>query len=435
MEEQFKKTIDSWEKLKDSSFFIAVSGGIDSMVLCHLFLQNKIPFHILHCNFQLRGFESDEDENFVKDFAKRNKIPISIQKFETGKIASTEKLGIQECARNLRYEWFFKEIKKSKNGVLVTAHHLNDSIETFFINTVRGTGLKGLKGISSDKVFRPLLSFKKSEIIEYAQNNKIEYREDSSNLSDKYLRNKIRQKIIPELVEIEPSYELKMGSLLNELNEISQFIEEVSSQFKKAHFQKESDYWKVTIKNILNQPLFLLSEIFSDFGLNRKKTKEFTHFLSSSTGSVFFSETHQFSIHREFLLFKKIENKKKEIILSIDQLPFKNKIGKLNIKVEILKSQSKIQFIDSTAHLDADKIKLPLVLRKWKKGDKIQPLGMKGKKLISDILIDKKTNLFEKENQWVLEQNGEIIWLIGKTISEKYKLLEKTKNVLVVEIC
>ncbi len=398
---------------------VAVSGGVDSVVLCYLLKKNKINFSIAHCNFQLRGTESEQDEIFTENLAKNLKVNIHKTKFNTKKYATENKKSIQEAARNLRYNWL-NEIKKQYNyDYIITAHHLNDSLETFLINMTRGTGLKGLLGIpaQNQNILRPLLGFTKEDILLYAKKNKIEWREDTSNATDNYLRNKIRHQVIPSLTKIEPQLFSNFKNTINYLKQSSIAIENIVKEFTLNHFENTSENnISISIKALKRlDPLpFYLFELFKKYGFTH--IRDLLSLLEATTGKILYSATHKLLKNRNTLLLSAIEKqdnnvyKIKEGIKTIEE-PFS-----LSISKEIKNNVSDSNYIC----LDQNKIKFPLQIRKWKTGDVFFPTGLKGSKKVSKYFKDEKLSLIEKENQWLLCTEDKIIWIVGKRMDRRF---------------
>jgi len=426
MYQQFEKHIHLFN---NKTIFLAVSGGVDSMVLSHLLSHFSIKHTLLHCNFQLRGQDSDLDEIFIKNYAKSNQLKVNTTKFKTKEYASQHKLTIQEAARNLRYNWF-KTFLTQKKSILLTAHHLDDSIETFFINILRGTGLKGLTGIPNHEnhIIRPLLDFNKKQIIDFAETQNIEFREDSSNDSDNYLRNKLRHHIIPEIKNLTQNLDAKMLTLFDDLKQTNQWIEQSIKEIKIA---LETNY-QIDIIRLNDYPVFLWYKIFSKFGLNRKQNSELIKLINGKTGSIFKTKNYNILKNRTEIIVQK-KNTNTEININIES---ENEVLVLNNQkfiVNQLKNEIKPDFTNNIAYLDFDKVSFPLQIRNWRKGDKINPFGMKGSKLISDVFVDKKINQFQKSNQLVILSKNQIIWMVDTVISNAFSIDPDTKFVLKIE--
>lgn len=405
----------------DTEIYLAISGGIDSMVLSHLLSHFKIKHTLLHCNFNLRAEASIKDEQFIIDYAKSNNIPFHTISFDTIKESNIRKLNTQECARELRYNWFSTFLKTSSNSVLLTAHHLDDSIETFFINLLRGTGITGLAGISNGKnrIYRPLLSFTKSEIIDFAHSNHISFREDESNKSDNYLRNKLRHHIIPNLKELSPQLPDKMNTMMTELNDIDLFISDFIKTFKSKH--------KFNIKKINTIPEFMWYKLFNEFGVSRKNNAEVIKLIQSHVGSTFETDSHILLKDREEILISK-QQQITPTHLEVKEDTTSVQIDGGELIFERITNLKSLTFSDTVAFLDLEKLDFPLTIRNWSKGDRIQPLGMKnGSKLISDVLINKKIDKFKKQNQLLIQSNQKTIWLVDLMVSENFALSKHTK--------
>ncbi len=417
-------------QLNNKTIYVAVSGGIDSMTLTQSLHLLNIKHTILHCNFKLRGAESDADEEFVLDYAHKNKINIKTKSFNTKLYCQQNHLTVQEGARELRYNWF-KTFLDNNNSVLLTAHHLDDQIETFFINLLRGTGLKGLTGIpnNKNKIYRPLLNFSKSQIIDFAKQKHIKFREDQSNQSDNYLRNRLRHHLVPELKQETTNLEAKFKHLFTELTEINNYLDQQINDLKSDLNQNQF----IDIFSLKTLPNFLLVRLFDTYNLNRKKVNEFKKLLDSQTGSVFYTSSHTFLKDRTSIFIKPNNSTPplKEVLINTFKFSFK--INHYHFKTTLISPKNNYNFKPNCAFLDADKIKLPITARPWRKGDKIQPLGMKGKRLISDILKDKKINRFNKANQLVFECNNEIVWLVDIVVNDNFAITNTTNQVLFIE--
>jgi tRNA(Ile)-lysidine synthase len=432
------------EKLIKASdtVLLTVSGGIDSVVLCELFHQSKIKFAIAHCNFQLRGKESDKDELFVEALAEKYNVPFHTIAFETYSYAKKHKLSIQVAARDLRYAWF-EEIRQQYNYArIATAHHQDDSIETFFINLIRGTGIKGLHGIlpMQGNLIRPLLFANKKEIIAFAKKNKLKYREDSSNASDKYVRNKIRHSLIPLLNEINKSASANIITTIENLKSVESVYQKRIDKKRTSLVMEERGIVKISISKLKKlKPIEpYLFEFLYPLGFSSKVVDEIIASLSSESGKQFFSETHRLVKDRDFLLIEETATKNEvldtrfKILKNSKELPF----GNQTLVLKAMKRSNKLKLVNpaTIAQFDFEKLVFPLTLRKWEKGDTFYPIGMKGKKKLSDYFIDKKLSLLEKENSWVLESNGQIIWVVGQRMDERYKISPQTKKIYFAEL-
>ena len=415
---------------------LAFSSGIDSVVLAKLLFDSKINFAIAHCNFRLRGKDSDADEEFAREVAAKYKVHFFSIQFDTKKIAKTRKQGIQEVARNLRYEWFEKLRAEVKFDKIATAHHLNDSIETFFINVIRGTGIAGLKGITkkNNHIVRPLLFASREEIEKFARTKKIKWREDVSNASDDYLRNRIRHHLIPFLKEEQKDFEQSMARSLDMFGFIHQIQNTFVAEWKEKFITTSNEgFYLIPLKEIEKdeQPAALLSTILYSFGIITIQSEKV---LKSGSGKIFKSKGFTL-LHDRKMLILKIDQVQKNRSLFLSTFPDTIKIGTHSYNFQLY-SSSKLRGIpheENVEVLDAGKLKLPLQIRPWQAGDFFYPLGMSRKKKVSDFLIDKKVNRFEKEMINVLLSGNDIVCILGLRIDNRFKIDQETTTVLQIE--
>ncbi len=421
---------------KKDSLLLAISGGIDSVVLAHLLKNAGFNFALAHCNFKLRGKDSNADETFCKTLAKKLGIKFFVQQFDTAAYSKNNKVSIQMAARELRYAWFNELIKKNKFDCLVTAHHANDVVETVFINLCRGTGIKGLKGIpeKAGNVVRPLLNFTKEEINTFAKKEKIKFRIDKSNLEDKYERNLLRLEIIPKLKKLHPALE---QTILNNVANFKAEAEIVNDFLAEKTKQLISEKGELVLmdKNKLKKEKHLntiLHYILESFGFNASQIKDIKNNITGKgeTGKLFFTSNFTLTIDRDFIFIKQGVNQSPEAfsIRSFDEL---KKSGYLNLK-EISKFE---RVKNNELIVEKNKLIFPLKIRGKRTGDKFRPFGMKGFKLLSDFLKDQKLNAFEKEKCLILENgNGEIIWVLGRRSDDRYKVTGKETKLLKITI-
>jgi len=415
--------------LKEKKLLLAVSGGIDSMVLVHLCHQLKLDFSVAHCNFQLRGKESDDDENFVKSQTEKLQILLFIQKFDTKSIAETQKLSVQLAARKLRYDWFHKLIENEGFDYILTAHHLDDSLETFLINFTRGSGLDGLIGIpeQNDKIVRPLLIFSRNEIETFAQENNIAWREDSSNSSDKYLRNKLRHDVIPILKELNSSLLSSFENTIKNLKQSQSLVDDASKMVYEKVASKQENQIVFNLDLLLTYPNYqaYLFSWLSDFGFT--DWDSVYDLVSVQSGKQVMSDSHVLLKNRNtLLLFSRKENSE-EVIYQIEKAQIEVKVPlKLTFcNVSNISDQS-----TNAIFVDAEKLQFPLTIRKWKEGDFFQPFGMNGKKKVSKFFKDEKFSMLEKNDTWLLCSNDKIVWIIGKRQDERFKITKTTTKIL-----
>jgi tRNA(Ile)-lysidine synthase len=431
--EQFKQHNSEIFK-KNTSILLAVSGGLDSMVMLDLCMKHNLSIAIAHCNFMLRGEESNRDETFVISKAKELGTVCHVRKFETQKIAEQQKLSIQETARDLRYAYFEELINTHKYNFLFTAHHQNDNVETVFINMLRGTGSKGLAGIQQkrNKIYRPLLFATRNDIEAYAIQNNITYVEDSSNKKDDYLRNNIRHHLMPVLQNISENALQRISknskTIKQEVDLLEWFIEHWCIVNK---VQTESGF-TIKLNKLLELPspaiAIAISHIIKP---ERVDALEVEKFLESNTGSTI--STNKFSVlkNRDEIVFRENKihtNTSRFIIETIENKVANFTIEKMERTTNFVIDQNK-----NIALLNADKVVFPLIQRAWQHGDTFQPLGMKNKKLVSDFLINNKVSLFDKENVKVLTSNNQIIWVVGMRIDNRFAITESTKSILKIE--
>ena len=417
---------------------LAVSGGIDSSVLCYLFHKAGFSFAIAHCNFQLRDDESDEDESFVKELANHYHVPFHHIRFETNTYIKENKLSIQVAARELRYEWFEKIRREHGYAYIATAHHQGDVIETFFINLIRGTGISGLRSIVSKQgtIIRPLLFASKKDIVAYGEKNKILYREDSSNASDKYLRNKIRHHLLPVLKEFSPVAEESILHSIEKLRD-AEFIYKQTIEQARSNICKEKNntiHISITELQKLNPLTTYLYEFLKPYGFNAVAAGDILKALNGESGKRFLSTTHRLIKDRDFLIIEPLASSAKEEEYSIHKDQQEFAIPGIILHFQITKAGKRtIPVAPHIAAIDLDMLHFPLILRKWKTGDTFYPLGLNGKKKLSDFFIDKKLSLPEKENTWLLCSDDKIVWVIGMRIDERFKVTGKTTNILFIE--
>ncbi len=432
---------------------LAVSGGVDSVVLCELCNQAGYDFVIAHCNFQLRGEESERDEQYVKELATKYNVEIFVKKFETEKYAEENKISIQVAARELRYEWFNfltgnKQYAKSNKEIyncqlpianwIVTAHHANDNIETLLMNFFKGTGVSGLRGIlpKNGKIVRPILFAKKEELISFANENRLVFVEDSSNASDKYTRNYFRHQLIPIIKEVFPQVEDNIINNMLRFQDIEILYQQSILLHKKKLLEKKGEEIHIPVLKLLqSEPqVTIVYEIIKAFGFTTNQTDEVIKLLTSESGKYIQSLTHRVFKNRRWLIIAPLNNIIAENILIETAnciVNFKN--GKLKLE-KFSPDDLLLANGTSIAQLDADDIFYPLLLRKWKQGDYFYPLGMNKKKKLSRFLIDQKLSLTEKENIWVVEMNKKIIWVVGKRIDDRFKITPKTKTILKISL-
>ena len=437
---KFQHTCDRLFRHGDH-LLLAVSGGLDSVVLCDLCMKLGMSVTIVHCNFQLRGEESERDKKFVTELGRNYGITVLTRDFDTLEFSRSEKMSIQEAARKLRYEWFDELLNNSESenaGVikpkwLLTAHHADDNIETLLINFFRGTGIQGLRGMKEKqgKIIRPLLDFRRQELAEYANENALTWVEDSSNAMDKYTRNYFRHNIIPLIREKFPDVEKNLQSNLKRFTEIeSLYQDSVSRQVRDIVEHKEEELHIPVLKLLKSPaPSTIIFEIIKVYGFTAHQVEEVMNLLNSETGAYLQSSTHRVIKNRNWLIIspRSAEQSAHIIVEDVNQV-VSYLHGSIGLKMEnrngIISTQREI------AQLDAKNIAFPLLLRPWKTGDYFYPLGMKKKKKLSRFFIDQKLSKTEKEKIWVVESDKKILWIVGYRIDERFKVADNTRQVL-----
>ncbi len=419
--------------LMKSKCLVAISGGVDSVVLTNLCNAMKLNISLAHCNFNLRGNESDADQDFVLQLAEDFDVGVYVEHFETEDYANKNQLSIQMAARELRYHWFEELMTQLKFDYLLTAHHADDNLETYLINLSRGTGLEGLTGIPeiNGQIVRPLMPFSRDQIESYAKENKLKWREDSSNASSKYLRNKLRHDVIPILKEINPQVLQNFNKTLSFLQESNEIIEDRMAEIQKKVVSVEEDLIKFDIKKIqkLSNPKAYLYQLLKDF--NFTEWNDVEGLLTAQSGKQVFSGTHRLIKDRNYLLLTELEEKEeKEISIWESDKKLDTPFGTLCFAEANGLSRKRTNVIFA----DKEKLKFPLTFRKWKEGDYFYPFGMKGKKKLSKYLKDEKLSLIEKEHIWVLFSRNDIVWVVGKRADDRFKVTENTSKILKIEL-
>lgn len=435
--QHFKQNIST--KLPANALLIvAVSGGVDSVVLTELLQRLNIKFSIAHCNFNLRGEESVRDEDFVKTLASSHNIPCFIKHFNTAEFIADNKLSAQVAARKLRYNWFEElQEQNTQPTYILTAHHANDNVETAVNNFFRGTGIAGLIGIKvfdiDRRIIRPLLPFTKQEIIEFAQQNNIAFVEDSSNQSNKYTRNSFRNEVLPLVEKIYPEAQQNILNNIHRLQNMFELYQQQISNIKKELIEVRNTQPHISIiklkKNTAAETI--LWEIIKDYGFAAQQTSEVFKLLSSKSGSYVASASHTVLNNRNHLVIYKnnVQDVTSTIIGNFDNtIRFIN--GELSFKTLQLLPQNLQKTPATTAIINAAEIKFPLLVRKWQQGDYFYPLGLKKKQKLSRFFINQKLSLQQKQHVCVLESNKKIVWVIGYRIDDRFKVDAHTKNMV-----
>lgn len=417
---------------------IAVSGGVDSVVLCHALASFHSRLMLLHCNFGLRGAESNRDEAFVRQLADRLGLPIEVKTFDTPAYAEEKKISIQVAARQLRYAFFEAMRQQHKqpgaNAWIATAHHANDSAETILINLFRGTGIDGLRGIppKNGHVIRPMLLAVRQQVVDYARQFQLEWVEDSSNAKNDYTRNLIRNKVLPEVEAHFPAVVNNMLHTAQLLTGAADIYHQQVNNLLQKLVVKETGAEKVPVLRILglSQPETILYEWLKSSHFTEKQLKDIMQLCQSQTGKYVESDTHRLIRNRAWLVLVPLQQAVAAIHV-VEQLPAtiwldeENFLSMETCPIEGLQNMD-LPTGPKAALLNADRIELPFIIRKWKQGDYFYPLGMQGKKKIARFLIDQKVPAHQKENIWVVETQKKICWVVGYRIDERFKATENT---------
>ena len=407
---------------KQDKILVALSGGADSVALTRILITLGYHCEVAHCNFELRGEESDRDEDFVRNFCRSLNIKCHSIHFETRRYAAQQSISIEMAARELRYNWFSKICEESDCQVVAVAHHKDDSVETMLLNLIRGTGINGLLGIrpKNGNVVRPLLCASRQEVVAYLHRMNQTYVTDSTNLEDEYTRNKIRLNLLPLMEEINPSVKdglVKTASYLNDISKVYQ--QAIKESIDRIFITPEKE---ISIEKLMNEPApqALLFEVLSPLGFNSTQVEEVYGSLNGQPGKRFISSQWQVVKDRELLLIEKVKtaNDKPQIIF----------------EEVLLTKEFVIPKDKNTACFDANKFKGVISIRKWEKGDYFIPFGMKGKKLVSDFMTDSKFSLLKKEQQWVLSCNDQIAWLIGERTDNRFRIDDSTQKVIIAKL-
>ena len=449
MFDQFQAYINRCNLIAEGEkVILALSGGIDSMVLADLLLKAKVEFVAAHCNFHLRGHESDGDDWFVRKFAEKRGIQCFVKHFETEKYAAEQSISIEMAARDLRYSWF-EELRQQLNyDKIAVAHHADDQAETFFINLLRGAGLNGLKGMKPQNgvIIRPLLWASREQIRKYAVENHIVWREDHTNAESVYLRNKIRNQLLPVFDELQPDARQGLYKSLEHLASENELYRALLKEKLAQIVERDGDVQrlpyskiiKAEVPELVEGPTYsfqLLFEWLRQFGFNTDQCHFIYDALGSGVGNQYCSATHRLVIGRDELqLFEIKEDSNDEIQIEIGEeeilFPIHLCFSKLEKTEDFIIDKS-----PDVAQLDFDTLKFPLTLRHWRHGDRFHPLGMKGSKLMSDFFVDQKFTEYQKQNVWLLvSAEGDILWVVGYRIDDRFKVMDSTKTLFLCKL-
>ena len=419
-------------------FLITVSGGVDSMAMAHLFAQAGISISVAHCNFQLRGADSDQDEALVRHWCDQRSIRCFVKKFDTADESVRLKKGIQETARVLRYEWFDSLRLQHKLFAIATAHHANDNVETLLINLSRGTGIAGIHGILpfQNHICRPLLFATRKMIADYATENSVPFREDASNQTNDYLRNALRHRIVPVLEELQP------GALTNIAESISRFAEaeilyrqSVNLHLKKLLEQRGRDTY-IPVLKLRKIPAYktVLFEILYPLGFNSAQVAQVATLLDAATGHFVASPSHRVIRDRDFLIITESADHQSDMVL-VSSVPCRVATSDSELIFEIKNTSSDFVVGKNTACLDISKVVFPIIVRTVRQGDYLYPFGMgMKKKKVSRLLIDEKVPLHQKEKIRIIESGKRIAWVAGFRADERFRVPPGTDKMLVITV-
>lgn len=424
-------------KAKGKTTLLAVSGGVDSMVMAELFLSSKLPIAIAHCNFNLRGEEADKDEQLTREWAEKNNVTFHHISFETKQKMEEWKKGVQETARILRYEWLDKLMTDNGYGNLATAHHANDNVETLLMNLFKGTGISGMHGIpeQNNYIIRPLLFATKEQMYAYAKAHDIAFREDASNASDAYTRNAIRNNIIPVVEQSFPNAVQHISDSIRRFAQAEQLYNRSIEKERKSLIEKRGQDIYISIKKLLlRQPLETICyELFEPYDFTPSQLPHILNLLESGSGHFISSSSHRIIRDRDFLIIttqKQIETD----IISIEGVPCIIDAGRMKLDFQIENTPKDLSSDNNTAYVDLKNIEFPLILRKWRIGDYFYPLGMNmKKKKVARFLIDQKIPIHDKEHIWVLECAKRIVWVCGMRLDERFKVKPSTEKCLIIK--
>jgi tRNA(Ile)-lysidine synthase len=437
---EFQESLQRLGVVKTDRLLLAVSGGLDSVVLSACSAMSGLDFGIAHANFQLRGTESERDEAFVRELAEKYHQPFLIRKFDTLKYAENEKCSIQVAARNLRYEWFKTLLgnEPEQFKFLLTAHQLDDNVETMLMHFFRGTGISGLTGMpkKNGRLIRPFLRIPRSRLQAFAISQDIAWVEDSSNASDDYTRNFFRNQLIPSALTIFPDLHQNLENNLNRFSEAAILYQQAIQLYKKKLLSMEGPEINIPILLLKKAvPLkTILYEIIKDYRFSPAQTDEVIRLMDSTNGKYISSSTHRIIKNRRWLIIAPLENVSVSYItIDKNESPVYYPEGRIQMREIKKEGTGHLSGLDGNEVLDAGKIQFPLLLRKWKTGDYFYPLGMKKKKKLSRFLIDQKLSKTAKEKVWVLVMDSQIIWVVGQRIDNRFRTGPATNKILLLK--
>ncbi len=429
MLDQFKNHLEKqFPELLNTPFLIACSGGVDSVVLVQLCAALQLDFGIVHCNFKLRGTDSDEDAAFVREIAINLSVQFFLKDFDTITYVLKNKVSVQMAARALRYAWFEEIVENERFEKVLTGHHLDDNLETFLINLSRGTGIKGLVGIPlrAKVIARPLLAFSGAALVGYAEEENIEWREDASNAELKYLRNKIRHQVVPVLKELHPTFQENFGRTQKFLKESETLLAVHKGQLQASLFEENNGLVRIRVTELMKlSPLkAYLHLLFSDFGFT--SWDDLVQLLNGCSGKEVRSKTHRLVRDRGFVLLEELKVYDDVAYLLSENVT--ELMQPIHLKIEMVPTIKELN--DDVLYVDKETLNYPLVVRKWEKGDYFHPFGLGGKKKLSKYFKDEKMSIISKQQQWLLCSGNDIVWVVGKRADERFKVQESTNKIV-----
>ncbi len=418
----------------DTTLIVGFSGGADSMALLDILTLLGYRCIAAHCNFHLRGEESDDDAQFVKKWCKENDIEFTSIDFNTKQYAADKKISIEMAARELRYSWFEVMRQQYNADAIAVAHHKDDSVETVLLNLIRGTGISGLSGIlpKNGKIVRPMLCVTRIEIENYLREREIPFRTDSTNYEDIYTRNHIRLNVLPMLQKLNPSVSESVFRTSENLAEAEKVYKKAVDTDIKTVLQNN----KIDIEKLKQtvSPASVLFEILSPLGFHPSVIEDVKNALNASSGKVFYSSTYRLIKDRVYFLIDKIEKSESENQIFFIDSATREILNPISLEIKVTDIPKSLNKSNNVLYADIAKLSFPLKLRKWKSGDWFIPLGMKGKKKLSDFFTDQKFNLKQKERTWILLSGENVVWVVGHRSDNRFKIDEKTQNILLIEL-
>ncbi len=413
---------------------LAVSGGVDSVVMTELFMRAGLECAIAHCNFQLRGDESEEDEYFVRNLASLHGIPFFVKHFETREYADRNRLSIQMAARELRYAWFEQLRQEQHYDLVALAHNRSDQVETLLLNLSRGTGIRGLTGMETlqDKLFRPLLFAGRAEINQFARENSLSYREDSSNSETYYTRNRIRHRIINEFTEMNPRFEESMLEGIKKFRDYEALILAYMDQIRQELLILREGFTEIALDRLARYPATrtILYEILKEFRFSSSQCDEIAASLDGPPGKQYLSQDHRLIRDRDRLIITSRKEEEDRIYYIDEGTREITEPVRLSFRLLEKGPDFEIPSDPGTACIDFSMVSFPMMLRRWRKGDYFFPFGMTGMKKVSDFFIDRKYSLLEKEQAWILAVGDQIVWIVGDRIDNRFRITSGTREVL-----